>query len=107
MHSTKHQGLVCSEPVSTWPGWEKRARLSSPWNQSRPKTPEQQDAGVVMKWMPFRLHQTIHQELDSASNISEKQLNRCIHLMPDRLRYLKFSAANREMHHHTQKKDGS
>jgi len=61
----------------------------------------------AMKWMPFRLHQTIHQELDLASNISEKQLNQRIHLMPDGLRYLKFSAANREMHHHRQKKDGS
>jgi len=58
-----------------------------------------------MKWMPFPLHQTIHQELDLASNIlAVKSMQ---HLMPDRIRYLKFSAANREMYPHTQKKDGS
>jgi hypothetical protein len=43
-----------------------------------------------MKWVPLGLHQTIHQELDSTSSISEKQLDQCIHLIPVRLRHLKI-----------------
>jgi len=61
--------------------------------------PEACPSGVsavpAMKWMPFQLHQTIHQELDLASNISEKQLNQCIHLMPHRLRSQFFSSKSR------------
>jgi hypothetical protein len=52
--------------------------------------------------MPFPLHQTIHQELDLASNISAVKSMQ--HLMPDRIRYHKISAANREMYHYTKER---